>query len=90
MTFLLVACADFLAFVAIYIPYTYLPPLAKVTFTSSPLPPLLHPQSRDILPGDAAFLISAGGISNTLGRLLGGWLSDKHWAPKVREGHRIV
>lgn len=67
LTFLLVAFADFLAFVAIYIPYTYLPPLAK---------------SRDILPGDAAFLISAGGISNTLGRLLGGWLSDKHWAPK--------
>ena len=55
--------------------------------------------------GDAAFLISVGGISNTLGRwermkmksettranndckshfrLLGGWLSDKHWAPKV-------
>ena len=77
------AFADFLAFVAIYIPYTYLPPLAKVTPTLHlhSLPP--SPQSRDILPGDAAFLISAGGISNTLGRLLGGWLSDKHWAPKV-------
>ena len=45
--------------------------------------------------GDAAFLISAGGISNTIGRqvqscavthsnvshlrLVGGWLSDQHW-----------
>jgi len=67
LTFLLFALSDFLAFVAIYIPYTYLPPLA-----------LAH----NILPGDAAFLISVGGISNTLGRLLGGWLSDKHWAPK--------
>jgi len=66
VTFLLFALADFLAFVAIYIPYTYLPPLAL---------------ANHILPGDAAFLISVGGISNTLGRLLGGWLSDKPWAP---------
>jgi len=67
LTFLLFSLSDFLAFVAIYIPYTYLPPLAI---------------AHNILPGDAAFLISAGGISNTLGRILGGWLSDKHWAPK--------
>ena len=26
--------------------------------------------------GDAAFLISAGGMSNTMGRLAGGWMSD--------------
>jgi len=56
--------ADFLAFTAIYIPYTHLPPLAKY---------------RNISSGDAAFLISAGGISNTIGRLVGGWLSDQRW-----------
>jgi MFS family permease len=67
-TFLLVVLADFIAFMAIYIPYTYLPPLAI---------------ADGILPGDAAFIISVGGISNTLGRLLGGWLSDKRWAPKA-------
>merc|ERR1719376_890257 len=39
--------SDFLAFTAIYIPYTHLPPLAKY---------------RNISSGDAAFLISAGGI----------------------------
>ena len=51
--FVLVAVADFLAFTAIYIPYTYLPPLAKVAGVS---------------PEDAAFLISAAGITNTAGR----------------------
>ena len=30
-TYLLFALSDFLSFVAIYIPYTHLPPLAKVT-----------------------------------------------------------
>ena len=55
----------------------------------------LHPQYRNISSGDAAFLISAGGISNTIGRdvvtnlvalayllyprLVGGWLSDQRW-----------
>ena len=33
-TYLLFALSDFLAFVAIYIPYTHLPPLAKVLVTS--------------------------------------------------------
>merc|ERR1719341_2109668 len=47
LTFLLFALSDFLAFVAIYIPYTYLPPLA-----------LAH----NILPGDAAFLVSLLGL----------------------------
>jgi len=59
--YLLFTLSDFLAFVAIYIPYTHLPPLAKYHHISA---------------GDSAFLISAGGICNTLGRLTGGWLSD--------------
>jgi len=63
-TYYLFTLADFLAFTAIYIPYTHLPPLAKY---------------RNITPGDAAFLISAGGISNTIGRFVGGWLSGQSW-----------
>jgi len=51
--FILIVIADFFAFTAIYIPYTHLPPLAKIAGVSS---------------GDAVFLISAGGISNTIGR----------------------
>lgn len=62
--FMLVVLADFLAFTAIYIPYTHLPPLAKVAGVS---------------PGDAAFLISAAGITNTIGRFFSGWLSDQPW-----------
>jgi len=61
-TFLLVLLADFVAFIGIYIPYTHLPPLAL---------------SRNISAADSAFLISAGGISNTFGRFLGGYLCDQ-------------
>jgi len=60
-TFLIVVLADFMAFMGVYIPYTHLPPLAL---------------ARNISASDAAFLISAGGISNTVGRFLGGWLCD--------------
>ncbi|XP_023341259.1 monocarboxylate transporter 12 [Eurytemora carolleeae] len=61
-TFLICLLADFMAFTGIYIPYTHLPPLAEF---------------RNISSTDAAFLISAGGISNTFGRFLGGWLCDQ-------------
>jgi len=60
-TFLLVLLADFIAFVGIYIPYTHLPPLVE---------------ARGVSSEDAAFLISAAGISATFGRFLGGWLCD--------------
>jgi len=60
-TFLIVLLADFSAFFGIYIPYTHLPPLAL---------------ARNISAEDAAFLISAAGISNTVGRFLGGWFCD--------------
>jgi len=66
--FFIVTIADFLAFTGIYIPYTHLPTLAR---------------SENIQPGDVAFLISVGGISNTLGRLVGGWLSDLPWTHPV-------
>ena len=61
--------ADFLAFTAIYIPYTHLPPLAKVSDDLKVKKlSFLFLQYRNVSSGDAAFLISAGGISNTIGR----------------------
>ena len=53
--------SDFLSFCAIYIPYTHLPPLAR---------------SHGVQAGDAAILISVGGMCNTVGRFVGGWISD--------------
>ena len=53
----LFALTDFLCFTAVYIPYTHLPTFA---------------QSRGVSGGDAAFLVSVGGLCNTVGRLVGG------------------
>merc|ERR1719167_1457472 len=53
--FFMVLIGDFLATMSIYIPYTHLPSLA-----------LAH----GIKPQNAAFLISAAGISSTFGRIM--------------------
>merc|ERR1719430_2898069 len=53
--FLMVMTGDFLATMSIYIPYTHLPTMAV---------------SRGVKPEQAAFLISAAGISSTVGRVL--------------------
>jgi len=58
--FLLIA-ADCLSALSLYIPYTHLPPAAT---------------AMGISPANAAFLISAIGITNTVGRLVAGWLAD--------------
>jgi len=63
-TFFLVMAGDFLATICLYIPYTYLPPLAI---------------SRGLDAGQIGFLISSAGISNTVGRLSAGWLCDQNW-----------
>ena len=62
--FLVALTGDFLATMALYIPYTHLPKLAE---------------SRGVPAAQAAFLISAAGVSNTLGRVLSGWISDRQW-----------
>ena len=48
----------------------------SMIWTMNNLKMLFYYQYRHVSPGDAAFLISVGGISNTIGRLTGGWLSD--------------
>eukprot|EP00090_Calanus_glacialis_P022504 TRINITY_DN34735_c0_g1_i1.p1 TRINITY_DN34735_c0_g1~~TRINITY_DN34735_c0_g1_i1.p1 ORF type:complete len:351 (+),score=92.74 TRINITY_DN34735_c0_g1_i1:27-1055(+) len=58
----LLTMGDCLSALSLYIPYTHLPPAAI---------------AAGISPSNAAFLISAIGVTNTAGRLVSGWLSDK-------------
>jgi len=62
--FLLMLIGNIPFAMAIYISYTYLPSMAVQSGLSS---------------SDASFLISVVGISNTVGRLVSGWLADLKW-----------
>jgi len=67
--FLILGVADMLSTLSIYIPYTHLPSAAE---------------ARGISSSMAAMLISTVGVSNTIGRLVSGWMSDQPW------GHPMV
>merc|ERR1719154_622739 len=58
----LLTMGDCLSALSLYIPYTHLPPAAIAV---------------GITPSKAAFLISAIGVTNTIGRLVAGWLTDR-------------
>eukprot|EP00092_Neocalanus_flemingeri_P032823 GFUD01035699.1.p1 GENE.GFUD01035699.1~~GFUD01035699.1.p1 ORF type:complete len:463 (+),score=142.43 GFUD01035699.1:137-1525(+) len=58
----LLMMGDCMSALSLYIPYTHLPPAATAV---------------GISPANAAFLISTLGVTNTLGRLVSGWLTDK-------------
>ena len=62
--FLLMVLADALSVMALYIPYSYLQPVA---------------QAAGISPHLSTFLISAIGVGSVSGRLLSGWMSDQPW-----------
>eukprot|EP00092_Neocalanus_flemingeri_P002445 GFUD01002615.1.p1 GENE.GFUD01002615.1~~GFUD01002615.1.p1 ORF type:complete len:457 (+),score=94.38 GFUD01002615.1:314-1684(+) len=62
--FLVMVLADALAVMALYIPYTYLKPVADAAGIASNL---------------SAILISAIGVGSVSGRLLSGWMSDQPW-----------
>ena len=59
---MLLIIGDCLSSCSLYIPYTHLPPAAMAV---------------GISPSNAAFLISAIGVTNTVGRVVAGWLADK-------------
>jgi len=63
-SFLLVTIGNMPFVMAIYTSYTYLPALAA---------------QNGLSPSEASFLIAVVGISNTLGRLISGWLADMSW-----------
>jgi len=67
-TFLLVALGDGVATLALFIPFTFLPDFAMAAGVSSK---------------DAAFLISAAGISSSVGRISSGWICDKPWCDPI-------
>ena len=66
--FVLLALGDMLATLSLYIPYTHLPSAAIATGVS---------------PTESALLVSAIGVTNTLGRLTAGWMSDQIWSSPV-------
>jgi len=63
--FLLVGISNVFGMMGFYTPFVYLPNMAQ--------------QYGGISKEDAAFLISVIGISNTLGRVISGWISDFPW-----------
>jgi len=66
--FALLAAADMLSTLALYIPFTHLPSAAEAAGVSAT---------------NAALLVSVIGVSNTLGRLLAGWISDQPWGQPI-------
>lgn len=62
--FILMVLADALSVMALYIPYSYLRPVAEAVGVASQL---------------SSILISAVGVGSVTGRLLAGWLSDQPW-----------
>lgn len=62
--FLLICLSNVLGMLGFYTPFVYLPNMAVL---------------RGIPVEDANFLISIIGISNTVGRVLAGWISDFKW-----------
>ena len=60
--FMLIGVSNFFGFLGFYVPFVYLPSMAG--------------QLEGISSDEAAFLLSIIGISNTLGRVLTGWISD--------------
>jgi hypothetical protein len=63
--FLLMGISNVFGMMGFYTPFVYLPNMAQ--------------QYGGISMEDAAFLISVIGISNTLGRVISGWVSDFPW-----------
>ena len=60
--FLLIGVSNFFGFLGFYVPFVYLPSMAE---------------DKEGISGDeAAYLLSIIGISNTLGRVVTGWVSD--------------
>jgi len=60
--FLLICASNTFGFLGFYVPFVYLPSLAD--------------SQLDITSEQAALVLSVVGISNTLGRIVSGWLSD--------------
>ena len=67
--FLLIGISNAFGFLGFYVPFVYLPSMAHT--------------NDGVSAEQAAFLLSIIGISNTLGRLIAGWLSDFYWVDSL-------
>jgi len=63
--FFMIGISNVFGMIGFYTPFVYLPSMAA--------------QYDNISVEDAAFLVSIIGVSNTLGRVLSGWMSDFEW-----------
>jgi len=61
--FIMVSVSNIFGFLGFYVPFMYLPSLVQT--------------NKDISGDEAAMVLSVIGISNTLGRILTGWLADR-------------
>ncbi len=66
--FVLICLSNILGFLALYVPYVYLPTMIT---------------AKGISMGEASFIVSAIGISNTIGRVVFGWLVDLPWVSSL-------
>lgn len=77
--FLLIGISNAFGMIGFYTPFVYLPSMAA-TFVSCNLLNIYSTLDQDdISVEDAAFLVSIIGISNTVGRVISGWISDFSW-----------
>ena len=80
--FLLIGISNAVGMIGFFTPFVYLPSMAaEFVRSNQPCQPHIStfsPQD-DISVEDAAFLVSVIGISNTLGRVISGWISDFSW-----------
>lgn len=79
--FLLIGISNAFGMIGFYTPFVYLPSMAA-TFVRNVISRNQNSTTvgqDDISVEDAAFLVSIIGISNTLGRVISGWISDFSW-----------
>ena len=79
--FLLIGISNAFGMIGFYTPFVYLPSMAA-TFIRNVISRNQNSTTvgqDDISVEDAAFLVSIIGISNTLGRVISGWISDFSW-----------
>ena len=81
--FFLIGISNAIGMIGFYTPFVYLPSMAAQYVILHNALKKNHHQFSLIQDGisteDAAFLVSVIGISNTVGRVLSGWISDFSW-----------
>ena len=79
--FLLIGISNAFGMIGFYTPFVYLPSMAATLVSNVLITTTTHNYSwqDNISVEDAAFLVSVIGISNTLGRVISGWISDFSW-----------